>query len=112
MELKTETLKRCELVTLSGWIDSESAPGLEEKLLSLIESGKKNLVLNMREVDYVSSAGLKALIAAQIKVSKMRPKGSVVVSEISPELKSTFELVGFHRLFDFYDSDVEAVGSF
>jgi anti-anti-sigma regulatory factor len=42
----------------------------------------------------------------------MIPAGSVVISECSAQLKNTFELVGFHLQFRFYDKDTGAVGSF
>ena len=112
MEIKVETMKRCDLVSLSGMIDSANAPDLEEKLLDLIEGGQKNLVLSMREVTFISSPGLKALLAAQIRVRKKVPPGEVVISEIPPNLKEVLELVGLHHLFRFYEQDVEAVGSF
>ncbi len=112
METKVETMKRCDLVSLSGMIDSASAPGLEGELLGLIEGGKKNLVLSMREVTFISSPGLKALLAAQIRTRKKVPPGEVVLSEIPPNLKEVLELVGLHHLFRFYEQDVEAVGSF
>ena len=112
MEIKTETMKRCVLITLSGQIDSNCAPDLEEELVGLIEAGKRNLVINLRDVTFVSSAGLSSLISAQIKAHRRVPKGEVVISEIPAKLKDTFELVGFHHLFQFYASDTEAVGSF
>jgi anti-sigma B factor antagonist len=112
MEIKVESMKRCELVILSGQIDSASAPEFEQKLLDLIEAGSKNLVLNFRGVSFISSPGLKALLAAQIRTRKKIPPGEVVISEISPKLKEILELVGLHHLFKFYDQDVEAVGSF
>ena len=46
-----------------------------------------------------------------MKVRKMKPKGDVVISGISPELKESFNLVGFDRLFNFYDDDLTAVGN-
>ena len=112
MEIKTEALKRCELVTVSGRVDSSTAPELESVLLGIVQSGRKNVVVNMKETTFVSSAGLKALLAAQMKVRKMRPSGVVVVSEIKPEVKESFDLVGFDRLFKFYPEDLQAVGSF
>lgn len=112
MEIKVESMRRCELVTLSGQIDSASAPEFEQRLLDLIEAGSKNLVLNFRGVSFISSPGLKALLAAQIRTRKKIPPGEVVISEISPKLKEILELVGLHHLFKFYDQDVEAVGSF
>lgn len=112
MEIKTEALKRCELVTVSGRIDSSAAPELEEALLGLVQTGQKNIVVNLRDATFISSAGLKALLSAQMKVRKMIPSGDVVIAEIGPELKESFDLVGFDRLFNFYESELKAVGSF
>lgn len=112
METMTEAMKRCELVTVLGRIDSATAPELEETLLGLIQAGHKNMVVNLAGTDYISSAGLKALLSALMKARKAIPPGNVVISEIRPELRESFELVGFDRLFTFYDNDTQAVGSF
>lgn len=112
MEIKTEAMKRCEVVTVSGRVDSATAPELEQMLLGLVQSGQKNIVVNLRETDFISSAGLKALLTALMRVRKMVPPGDVVISEIKPELRESFDLVGFDRLFKFYEDDLYAVGSF
>jgi anti-anti-sigma factor len=112
MEIAVETLKRCDLVRPSGMIDSASAPALEEKLLDLIEGETKNLVISLREVTFISSPGLKALLAAQIRARRKVPPGEVVLSEIPPNLQEVLELVGLHHIFRFFEQDVEAVGSF
>ncbi len=112
MEITAETMKRCELVTVSGRIDSFTAPDLEKALLGLIQAGQKNIVVNLRDCDFISSAGLKALLSALMKVRKAVPAGDLVISAIKPELKESFDLVGFDRLFSFYDDDVRAVGAF
>jgi anti-sigma B factor antagonist len=112
MEITAETMKRCELVTVQGRVDSSTAPELEKVLLGLIQSGQKNIVVNMKDTEFISSAGLKALLSALMKVRKMIPSGDVVISEIQPELRESFDLVGFDRLFTFYDDNMRAVGSF
>jgi anti-sigma B factor antagonist len=112
MDITAERMKRCELVTVSGRIDSATAPELEETLLGLIQAGQRNIVVNLRDADYISSAGLKAVLSALMKVRKSIPPGNVVISEITPDLKESFNLVGFDRLFSFYDQDTQAVGSF
>jgi anti-anti-sigma factor len=112
MEIKTEAMKRCELVTVSGRIDSSTAPELEQALLGFVQAGQKNIVVNLRDTTFISSAGLKALLSAHMKVRKAIPPGAVVISEITPELSESFNLVGFDRLFKFYDKDLQAVGSF
>jgi len=112
MEIKTESMNRCELVRVFGRVDSSTAPELEKLLLGLVQSGQKNIVVNLARTEYISSAGLKALLSAQMKVRKAVPAGDVVISEIPSKLKESFDLVGFDRLFSFHDSDVRAVGSF
>jgi anti-sigma B factor antagonist len=112
MDIKTEAMKRCVLITISGQADSSTAPALDEALQEQIKSGKKNLVLNLKDVPYISSAGLKALMAAYIAVRRMTPAGAIAISECPAQLKDTLELVGFHHQFRFYDDDLEAVGSF
>lgn len=112
MEVKAETMKRCELITVSGRVDSSTAPELEQVLLGLIQAGQKNMVVNLKDTDFISSAGLKALLSALMKVRKQVPAGDVVISEIKPEIRESFELVGFDRLFKFYEDDMHAVGGF
>lgn len=112
MEIKTEAMKRCEVVTVSGRIDSATAPDLEKVLLGLIQSGQKNIVVNLRDTEFISSAGLKALLSALMKVRKMVPSGDLIIAEIRPQLKESFNLVGFDRLFTFHDDTLHAVGSF
>jgi anti-anti-sigma factor len=111
VEIKTEAMKRCEVVTVSGRVDSATAPDLEKVLLGLIEAGQRNMVINLRDTGFISSAGLKALLTALMKVRKMVPPGEVVIAEIRPQLKESFDLVGFDRLFSFYDDNLHAVGS-
>jgi anti-sigma B factor antagonist len=112
MEIKTEAMKRCEVVTVSGRIDSATAPDLEKVLLGLIEAGQRNIVVNLCDTEFISSAGLKALLTALMKVRKMVPAGEVVIAEIPLQLKESFDLVGFDRLFSFHEDNLHAVGSF
>lgn len=112
MEIKTEVMKRCVVLTVAGRIDSASAPEFEEKLLDLIQEGQRNLVISMEDVTLISSSGLRALVTARIKVNRAVPRGDVVLSRVPPLVWESMELVGFQRLFERYETDVDAVGSF
>lgn len=112
MDISIQEMRRCQIVKVSGRIDSATAPELEKALMDMIENGKKNIVVNLAEVDYISSAGMKALLWALMKVRKLIPAGDVVISAIRPKLKETFDLIGFTHLFKFFDEDLQAVGSF
>jgi anti-anti-sigma factor len=112
MEIQVTGRKDCEVVTISGAIDGTTAPEAERRMLSLIEGGHRNLVLNLRDVTYISSAGLKAILAAQMAAHETVPRGDVVLSEVPPGPLRTLELVGMHSLFRIFGTDLEAVASF
>ena len=111
MEIRTEGFKRCELVTVSGRLDSSTSPEFEQVLLELINA-KRPVIVNMRDVEILHSSGLKALLAALMRGRRILPACEVVISEVTPEIQDKFNLVGLDRLFKFYDSDVEAIGRF
>ena len=69
------------------------------------------MVINLADVDFISSAGISAFIRARVRLRKRIPPGELLLSEVSPLLMETFKLVGLHHLFSFYDQDVDAVGA-
>lgn len=112
MNIQVEDMKRCKVIKVSGQVNSARAPELEEVLLDEIQQGTNNLVVNLGDVEFISSAGVTALLRARIRLRRKVPPGEIVISELSPNLKSTFELVGMNYLFQFYDRNIDAVDSF
>ena len=111
MDISTTQHKRCDLVTVSGRVDSGSSPKLVETFNAIIEAGRFNIVFDMQDVEYVSSAGLRAMIDAQ-KTCKRWARGELVLCNVSPEAYEVLDLVGFVPLFRFCNDVTEAVGSF
>ena len=111
MEISTHQHKRCDVVTISGRIDSATAPQLEEALDTIMESGRFKLVLDMTDVNFVSSKGLWVLIGAQKKCKRYR-RGEVVLVNVKDEIQSAFDLVGMGDYFQMSDNITDAVGSF
>ncbi len=111
MEISTRELKRVQLVSIKGRIDHETAPRLEQVLNELIDAGEYRIVLDRGDVNYISSAGLRALVGARKSVRRWN-RGDLRLANLQPMVRETFELVGFNRIFDIFDDAVEAVGSF
>lgn len=111
MEILVKEMKRVTLVEVSGRIDHETSPELEETLEKLIEDSNYNLVIDLGNVDYISSRGLRALLAARKRARRWN-RGDLRLANVQEYVRETFELVGFTKLFDMYDDLVEAVGSF
>lgn len=111
MEITTTRYKRCDLVKVMGHVDSNTAPTLANLLDSIIEEERFNIIINLDEVKFISSAGLRVLINTQ-KTCQKWGRGEVVLVNVSPNVQNSLELAGFVPLFKFFDSDTDAVGYF
>ncbi len=111
MEVTTKELRRCDLVSAEGRIDSSTVKILVQTLASIKEAGRYKIVLNMKDVTFISSAGLGELIDTQ-KTCKHLKRGELVLAEVPSQIKEVLDLAGLKPLFKIFDSEVEAVGSF
>lgn len=110
MKIEVQSLKRVELMTVSGRIDSSNANEFDEALNNLTDNGEYQLVLNMSGVEYTSSAGLRALVSALRECKKH--SGDLRLSDPSDRVREVLDLAGLTTLFEVFDDDVSAVGSF
>ena len=78
-------------VTISGRLDTTTAPELEASLKESFE-GVEKLVLDFSSLDYLSSAGLRVLLGAQKTMNK---QGEMVVRNINETISEIFEVTGF-----------------
>ena len=108
MEITTRDYKRVSVIRVTGRIDSTTAPQFEEKLNDHIKNGHIHLVLEMDGADYLSSAGVRTLIATQ-KTLKGKG-GEVTLAQPSQRVKEVLELAGLGQLFHIYDKTEAAVG--
>ncbi|MBI3286483.1 MAG: STAS domain-containing protein [Chloroflexi bacterium] len=111
MEITEKAYKRCLLLKVGGRIDHETAPDLEKRFDKIFKKGQYRLVVDLSDTGYISSAGLRALVSA-LKKARRFNRGDVRLAGLSPRLKETFQLVGFHHIFQIFDQVVDAVGSF
>lgn len=77
---------------IEGRIDTTTAPALEGELKHAVTSEIKSLVFDFAKVEYISSAGLRVLLAAQ-KV--MKRQGSMVIKHVNDVIMEVFEVTGF-----------------
>ena len=73
MEVTAEEFKHCDLVKVTGRIDSATAPQLATVFDAIQEAGRFRIVFDMADVEFISSAGLRVLISTQ----KTLPFGTV-----------------------------------
>jgi anti-sigma B factor antagonist len=110
MEITTTQYKHCDLVKVTGRIDSATSPQVQKVLDEIIENGHYRVVLDLSSVEFMSSAGLRVLISAQ-KICKRYNRGEVILAEVPKRIYDALDLAGFIPLFKFYDNVLDAVGS-
>ena len=111
MEISAQEFKHCDLFTIKGRVDSATAPQMAQALETANESGKYKLVIDMTGLEYMSSAGFRALLAAQ-RNSKKYNRGEVVLVNVPDRIREALELAGFTELFKTFDDTLTAVGHF
>jgi anti-sigma B factor antagonist len=111
MEISIKQLKRVDVVTVSGRIDSSTAPELERALHSLLDADRFRICLDLENLEYLSSAGIKILIST-LKTCKRWNRGDLRLANVPPYIAEVLELAGLTPLFKIYPNLVEAVGSF
>ena len=82
-----------EAITLivSGRLDTQTAPELESELDSVL-SGAKELIFDMANLEYVSSAGLRVILKAQ---KAMNAQGSMKLTGVNDSIMEVFDITGF-----------------
>lgn len=89
MEIKKKA--ETAVIEIAGRLDTTSAPALEKAICEDIGDAK-NLVLDMKGVQYISSAGLRVLLGAQKKMLKI---GSMKVTNVCEAVMEVLEMTGF-----------------
>ena len=110
MNIEMRELKHVSVAKVSGRVDSSTAPELEKSLQNLLDSGRNQIVLDLQETDYMSSAGLRVLVAMHKAARKSG--GGLCLAQPSARVKEVLDLAGLTPVFEMYPDLVEAVGSF
>jgi len=91
MDIKKNKTENMLNIALVGRLDTTTAPQLENEMkLSL--DGVTDLVLDFADLEYISSAGLRVLLAAQKVMNK---QGTMVIRHANEDIKEVFDITGF-----------------
>jgi anti-sigma B factor antagonist len=111
MEIRTRQYKRVDLIDVSGRVDSAVAPQLEAAIQKIMDQGRFRIVMDMHDVEYLGSAGLRVLVSA-LKQARRWNRGDLRLASPSERVLGVLQLAGLDVLFRTYDAAVDAVGSF
>jgi anti-sigma B factor antagonist len=110
LNIGIEKHRRVDVISVTGRIDSNSAREFDAALKGVLESSRHNIVLELAQVDYMSSAGLRAMVVALRECKKKG--GDVRLGPLSERVSEVLSLAGLDSLFQVYKDTTAAVGSF
>ena len=93
MEIIEEKQGAINIFKLNGRLDSNTSQGFEKKIFQTISDGSKNMIVDFKGLDYISSAGLRVILKAT-KALK-REEGKMLLCDMQDYVKEVFEIAGF-----------------
>ena len=95
---------------LSGFLDAHTVPVFEESIQNLLKENVFNIIVNMQNLDYISSAGLGVFMGF---IEEIREHGGdIKLSNLSAKVYKVFDLLGFPALFEIFDDENDAKSQF
>lgn len=89
-----------QMVGVRGRLDHNLTPELEATLNDLLAEGNERFIVDMSEVSYINSGGLRCLVTAWRKAKKKG--GNVFLFGLQPRVEQVFSMVGFDKVFELY----------
>ena len=84
--------------TVSGRLDTPAAVKAQQEITPLLENADKAITLDCKDLEYISSSGLRLFLTIRKEVSAKG--GSIVIENINEDIKKVFTMTGFFNLFD------------
>lgn len=110
MEISEEKSGDIIIITVKGNLDASTHEHLENRVGSLLKSGAIYLLFDMRNLEYISSAGLR-VFAKSLKTADSKG-GKIVLSSMSDQVKKVFDLSGFAPFFSITGTQEEGLAQF
>ncbi len=110
MKLTVGDAGEVKIVRIEGELDTQTSPDAEAELTQLIDAGSRKVVVNFERLAYISSAGLRILLAAakQLQVSG----GELRVCNLCDLVQEVFNISGFDSILSVSKSEAEALDGF
>ncbi|MFH1350074.1 MAG: STAS domain-containing protein [Pseudomonadota bacterium] len=107
MEIETRKEKNALVFSVKGRMDAVSSPEFDKELAELMAKGEKYFVIDFSKLDYISSAGLRSILAAAKKLKEK--EGRLSLAALKDVVKEVFEISGFSSILPIYESVESAV---
>jgi len=109
-EVYRKDVEHVKILNIQGFLDAHTAPNFENELQNFIKEKSFNIIVNLDGLQYISSAGLGVFMGV---IEDIRNNGGdLKICCAAPKVFKVFDLLGFPSLYEFYDSEEQAVSKF
>ena len=109
MEITTREEGDTTVIVLNGKLDTNSTPAAEGEINALLDAGVNKLLLNFEQLSYISSSGLRLLLATAKRLKGSG--GDIKVCTLNEMATEVFELSGFSAIIKVFVTEQDALGS-
>jgi len=109
MEFAQQQSGEVLIVRLTGRLDSSAAPGAEQDFAGVLGGGSPHIAIDLSDLEYISSAGLRVLLIVAKKVQQA--KGKIALCGLTPNVREIFAISGFDAIFSIQPDAAAAVAA-
>ncbi len=104
--IRSKVVDDVAIVYPRGHLDAHNVERFEKEILKLIENGQVNIIVNCKDLNYISSAGMGIIMGY---LDEIREKGGdIKLCSVSERVYEIFDLVGFTEIYEFLDDEQSA----
>jgi anti-anti-sigma factor len=110
MEFKADVVSEVTVIQISGRLDNQTSLDAQKLLVQNIDNGAKKILIDFKNLDYISSSGLSLLIVAAKRLTSV--SGQLRVCNLNNVVREVFEISGFTAIVPVSDSQAAALNEF
>ncbi|OPY47005.1 MAG: STAS domain protein [Methanosaeta sp. PtaU1.Bin028] len=110
MEIREKAIGDVYIVSIEGRMDTANSKDVESRLDQVIGDKREKMLIDLAGVDYISSVGLRVLLAS-LKRHRER-RGKMALISLQPFVQDVFRITGLEKIFPIYSSEAEAMACF
>ncbi len=110
MLISVKTTNEVKVLAFEGRLNAQTSPDAQQQLTRLIEEGENRFLVNFEKLDYISSAGLRVLLAAAKQLKEI--DGELRICRLNEVVREVFEISGFTTILKVFGSESDALDGF
>ncbi|HEY3276081.1 MAG TPA: STAS domain-containing protein [Syntrophorhabdaceae bacterium] len=107
MEIRTTETNNAIILSVQGRMDAVTSPQFDKAFSELVAKGNRSFLLDMDSLEYISSAGLRSILAAAKQIKEKQ--GTILFAALHGPVEEVFKISGFYSIFQVFASKEDAL---